>query len=57
MAEGQGRNWVEASDICIKESGTTTDFHLVRLFQVVNPSALGGGGSCRPSPAFLFKGL
>ena len=57
MAEGQGRNRVEASDICIKERGVTPDFHFVRLFQVLNPSAFGGGSSSTPLPAFSFQVL
>ena len=54
---GQRGIGLEASDICTKESGATTDFHSVRLFYVVNPSALGGGGCCRPLLEFSFQVL
>ena len=57
QSEAKGRIELVLNDISIKERGVTPDFYLVKLFQVGNPSSLGGGGSCRPLSALSSHAL
>ena len=60
MAEGgEGAKWAGVKRHWHRREGTHPRFSLSysRQFQVVNPSTLGGGGSCSPLPAFSFRAL